>query len=177
MHETSTETVVEGSRVTYRRHLDVPIDLAFEAWSSHEHLSQWWGPDGFTLATRSLNFSNGGHWDFIMRGPDGHEYRNKIEFIEIKRPHLIRYKHVGDGEGAKDVEFEARIHFEEVGDGTTLTLEQIFRTREELERVEEKYGAIEGGKQHVGKYGLYVEALQKGQEGIAAPHPDTLRPR
>jgi uncharacterized protein YndB with AHSA1/START domain len=100
-----------------------------------------------------------------MRGPDGHEYRNKIEFIEIKRPRLIRYKHAGDGEGAKDVEFEARIHFEEVGDGTTLTFEQIFRTKEELERVEEKYGAIEGGKQHVRKCALYVEALHKSQEG------------
>ena len=88
-----------------------------------------------------MDFSAGGTWDFVMRGPDGHEYRNRIRFLEIQRPHFIRYTHLGDGEGAKDVDFEARITFEELGEGTRLTFEQIFASREELERVEKKYGA------------------------------------
>ena len=106
MKENRVETVVEGNKVTYKRYFDVPVDLAFEAWSSQEHLEQWWGPDGFTVTTKSLNFSNGGIWDFIMHGPDGRDYVNKIQFIEIKKPHSIYYKHLGHGEDVSDVQFQ-----------------------------------------------------------------------
>jgi uncharacterized protein YndB with AHSA1/START domain len=160
MIKNSVETIIQGNKVIYKRYLDVPITLAFEAWSSPDHLSKWWGADGFTLTTKSMDFSNGGIWDFIMHGPDGHDYKNKTQFIAIKKPHYIYYKHLGDGEGAKDVDFEARIIFEEAGVGTNLTMEQIFPSKEELERVNKKYGAIEGGKQHMGNLGKYLETLQ-----------------
>ncbi len=96
----------------------------------------------------------------IMHGPDGHDYKNRIQFIDIKKPHYIYYKHLGDGEGAKDVDFQSKIMFEEAGEGANLTMEQIFPNKEELERVNRKYGAIEGGKQHVGNLGKYLETLR-----------------
>ena len=160
MIKNSDETIIQDNKVIYNRYFDVPIDLVFEAWSSHEHLSQWWGPDGFTLTTKSMDFSNGGIWDFIMHGPDGHDYKNKIQFIDIKRPHHIYYKHIGDGEGTEDVDFQSKIIFKEAGEGTNLTMEQIFPSKEELERVNKKYGAIEGGKQHLGNLGKYLETLK-----------------
>ncbi|MGZ3803543.1 MAG: SRPBCC family protein [Pseudobdellovibrionaceae bacterium] len=157
MIKNSTETIINDNKVTYKRYFDVSVDLAFEAWSSHEHLSQWWGPDGFTITTKSINFSNGGIWDFIMHGPDGHDYKNKIQFIDIKKPHHILYKHLGDGEGSKDVNFESRISFEAAGEGTNITMEQIFQSKDELERVNKKYGAIEGGKQHINNLAKCLE--------------------
>ena len=164
MTKSSVETTVRDNKVTYKRYFDVPISLVFEAWSSPEHLSQWWGPDGFTLTTKSMDFSNGGIWDFIMHGPDGHDYRNKIQFTEIRRPHYISYNHLGDGEGAKDVEFQATIVFEEAGEGTNLTMEQLFQSKEELERINTEYGAIEGAKQHIGNLGKYLDKLEKDLE-------------
>lgn len=101
MIKNNLETVVEENKVTYKKYFDVPVDLLFEVWSSPEHLTEWWGPDGFTLTIKSLDFSNGGIWEFIMHGPDGHDYKNKIQFIEIKKPNLISYKHIGDGEETK----------------------------------------------------------------------------
>lgn len=160
MKKNNIETVVTGNKVVYKRYIDVPVQLAFEAWSSHEHLSQWFGPDGFTITTKSLSFTKGGFWEFVMHGPDGHDYKNKVQFTEIQKPHFIHYKHLGDGDGATDVDFLAKIVFEEVGDGTNLTMEQIFPSREELERVNKKYGAIEGGKQHIGKFAKYLETLR-----------------
>ncbi|TGN19164.1 SRPBCC domain-containing protein [Leptospira idonii] len=157
MIENKTETVIEENTVVYKRYFDIPIDLLFELWSSEEHLTQWWGPDGFTLTSKSMNFSNGGIWEFIMHGPDGHDYKNKIQFTDIKRPHYICYKHLGDGEGDTDVNFQSKIIFEEAGKGTNLIMEQIFPNREELIRVNEKYGAIEGGKQHIGNLVRYAE--------------------
>lgn len=160
MKKNSVETIIQDNKVIYKRYFDVPVDLAFEAWSSHKHLSRWWGPDGFSLTTKSMDFSNGGIWDFIMHGPDGHDYKNKIQFVDIKKPHYINYKHLGDGEGAKDVDFQSKITFEKAGKGTNITMEQIFPSKEELERVNKKYGAIEGAKQHIGNLGKYLETLR-----------------
>ncbi|EQA46488.1 toxin-antitoxin system, toxin component domain protein [Leptospira broomii serovar Hurstbridge str. 5399] len=69
MIENNVEAIVEGNRVIYKRYFGIPIDLLFEVWSSQEHLSEWWGPDGFTLTTTRLDFSSGGVWEFIMHGP------------------------------------------------------------------------------------------------------------
>ncbi|HET6450170.1 MAG TPA: SRPBCC domain-containing protein [Spirochaetia bacterium] len=158
------ETIIEDRKVTYRRYIDVPVSLAFEAWSTREHLSRWWGPDGFTLTTLSLDFSSGGTWEFVMHGPDGHNYRNRIRFLEIDRPRLIRYAHWGDGEGGPDVEFEASVLFEASGDGTRLTLVQLFPSPEELQRVQSKYRAIEGARQHMDSFARYVESAKgKGE--------------
>jgi len=96
-----------------------------------------------------------------MHGPDGHGYKNKVQFLEIQKPHYIRYKHCGDGEGDPDVDFEARITLEAVGEGTNMTFEQVFPSREELEKADKKYMAVEGGKQHVAKFGRYLETLKQ----------------
>jgi uncharacterized protein YndB with AHSA1/START domain len=160
MTKNNVETIIQDNKVTYKRYFDVPVHLAFEAWSSQEHLEQWWGPDGFTVTTKSMNFSNGGIWEFIMHGPDGRDYQNRIQFTEIKKPHSISYKHLGHGEGVQDVVFESRILFEKSGEGTNLTMVQIFPSKEELERIGKQFGAIEGGKQHLGNLGKFLEKLK-----------------
>ena len=50
------------------------------------------------------------------------------------------------------------------GEGTNLTMEQLFPSKEELERIINKYGAIEGAKQHIGNLGKYLDALKKNSE-------------
>lgn len=161
MVKNNVETKIEGSKVVYKRYFDAAVDLVFEAWSSPEHLAVWWGPDGFTLTTTHFDFTNGGVWDFIMHGPDGTDYMNKIQFIEIRKPDSIRYKHSGDGGGAEDLHFQTKITFEESDGGTILMMEQEFPTKEELERVVRKYGAIEGAKQHFENLRKYLETLAK----------------
>lgn len=159
MKKDTVEAIIQNNKVIYKRYFSAPVSLVFEAWSTHEHLSKWWGPNGFTLTTKNMNFTNGGTWEFIMHGPDGHDYKNKTQFIEIRKPNFIHYKHLGDGEGDQDVVFESKIIFEESGKGTHVTMEQIFPSKEELERINKKYGAIEGGKQHVNNLGKYLKSL------------------
>jgi hypothetical protein len=43
-------------------------------------------------------------------------------------------------------------------------MEQLFPSKEELERINIKYGAIEGAKQHIGKLGTFLEKLKKNSE-------------
>ncbi len=159
MKKNEVDTIIQENKVIYKRYFDAPVDLVFDVWSSHEHLSKWWGPNGFTLTTIQMDFSNGGIWDFIMHGPDGTDYKNKIQFIEINKPHHIYYKHIGDGGDTEDVHFQTRIIFESSGEGTNLTMEQEFPSKEELDRINKQYGAIEGGKQHTENLGNYINSI------------------
>ncbi len=50
------------------------------AVSDPKHLAQWWGPDGFTITTSSFDFRAGGVWRFVMHGPDGRDYQNRVTY-------------------------------------------------------------------------------------------------
>ena len=83
-----------------KRVLDAPRALVFSVWTDPKHLTQWWGPNGFTTTTYSFDFRPGGTWRFVMHGPDGRDYQNLITFEEIVPPERIVYRHGG----ADDVE-------------------------------------------------------------------------
>ena len=68
------------------REFDAPRDLVFAAWTDPKHLAQWWGPNGFTTTTMSFDLRSGGIWRFVMHGPDGRDYQNRITFEEIVPP-------------------------------------------------------------------------------------------
>ncbi|TGM78602.1 ATPase [Leptospira levettii] len=161
MSSTELITEISENQVIYRKSFDVSNELLFEVWSSPDHLKEWWGPDGFTLTVISFDFRNGGIFEFVMHGPDGHDYKNKIQFLKIEKPRLISYKHIGNGDGDEDVNFLSEIVFEPTnqGNSTNLTMVQVFSSKDELERVNQKYGAIEGGKQHVGNLAKYLETI------------------
>jgi len=78
------------------REINAPRELVFEAWSDPKHLAQWWGPDGFTTTTSAFDMRVGGVWRFVMHGPDGRDYENRITFDEIVKPEHIQYHHGAD---------------------------------------------------------------------------------
>ena len=58
----------EENILIYTRIIDAPRDLVWEVWTTPEHIKEWWGPDGFSLTTKSMNVEPGKIWDFIMYG-------------------------------------------------------------------------------------------------------------
>ena len=63
-----------------------PRALVWAAWTAPEHLARWWGPIGFSTTTHAFDFRPGGVWRFVMHGPDGRDYQNRIAFEEIVNP-------------------------------------------------------------------------------------------
>jgi uncharacterized protein YndB with AHSA1/START domain len=57
--------------IVQTRLISAPRKLAFEAWTKPEHLTRWWGPDGYTTTILSMDFREGGLLRFIMHGPNG----------------------------------------------------------------------------------------------------------
>ena len=46
-----------------------PVQLMWEAWTSPEHIVNWWGPDGFTGTVHQMDFKEGGEWSLTLHGP------------------------------------------------------------------------------------------------------------
>lgn len=159
MEKNLVKTIRKENKVSFQIFFDSPLDLVFEVWASPEHLGQWWGPDGFTISTTDFDFSNGGIWNFIMHGPDGTDYSNQIEFTDISFQKHIFYKHRGTGETNSGIHFETKVFFEEQENGTLLKTEMEFPTKETLDLVADKFGAIEGGQQHLKNLGKYIESI------------------
>jgi uncharacterized protein YndB with AHSA1/START domain len=93
-----------------------------------------------------------------MHAPDGTDFGNTIVFVEIVRPERLVYRHAGEGETA-DVRFETTITFEAQGRKTLLTMRSLFESPSVMNRVVEKYGAVEGGKQHLARLAEFVAGL------------------
>jgi uncharacterized protein YndB with AHSA1/START domain len=140
------------------RTFDAPRELVFDAWTDPKQITQWWGPKGFTTTTHAMDVKPGGVWRFVMHGPDGTDYQNKIIFIEVVKPERIVYRHAGDAD-SEPVRFHVTVTFTAQGAKTQLTMRSIFETAAERNRVVEKYGAIEGGKQTLGRLADHMAHL------------------
>jgi len=130
----------------------------WDAWVKPEHVAKWWGPDGFTNTVHEMSVKPGGVWRVTMHGPDGTDYPNKIVFKEVKRPELLTYFHCDDGDDA-GVAFDSAVTFEEKGGKTLVTLRVTLASSQERERLIEEVGALEGGKQTLGRLAAYAEKM------------------
>ena len=140
------------------RVVNAPRDLVFKAWSSAEHLANWWGPNGFSTTTSKMEFKPGGEWRFVMHGPDGRDYKNLITYVDIRVPELISYRHGDDQpDGGAPIRFETLVTFEVQGAKTLVTLRARFESKAERDRVAKLYGAEEGGRQTLGRLAAFAE--------------------
>ena len=141
------------------REFDAPRDLVWAAFTDPKHLAHWWGPNGFTLTTYIFDFKPGGVWRFVMHGPDGRDYQNRIVYREIVKPERIAYSH-GGAEDMEPVSFHTTATFEDIGGGRTrLIFWALFPTAAERDRVAKEYGAVEGAKQTLGRLADYLRSL------------------
>src|SRR5262245_6357165 len=92
----ASPVVIKDREISIERVFDAPRDLVFDVWTDPKHVGQWWGPKGFATTTFSMDVKPGGVWRFVMHGPDGRDYENKVTYIKVERPARLVYKHGGD---------------------------------------------------------------------------------
>ena len=140
--------------IVIARSYDAPRELVWKVWTDPAHIDRWWGPNGFTNTTHSMDVRPGGLWRYTMRAADGTVFPNLITYLVVEKPSLLEYDH---GDDANPRQFRGSATFEAEGQGTKLTLRLLFPTARERDDVVEKYGAIEGGKQTLAKLGEYLQ--------------------
>ena len=165
MAATGRDALVQSAtadrEIVISRVISAPRELVFEAFTEVRHLSQWWGPDGFTTTTQAFEFRVGGVWDFVMHGPDGTDYTEWITWTEIVPPERIALLH---GESRDDPNaFDSVLTFEPDGTATRIEMRTVFPTIELRDEAVEKYHAIEGGQQTLSNLAVYVTGI--GSEG------------
>jgi len=156
-------TSTADREIVTSRLFDAPRTLVWKAWTDPREVALWWGPNGFTNTIHEMDVSPGGVWQFIMHGPDGVDYKNKIVFVELVKPERIVYDHVS---GPK---FRATVTFDDEGGKTRVTMRALFETASAREYAVKTFGAVEGAKQtlgrldaHLAKMGDRVEAPTEG---------------
>ena len=83
----------------HTRYLPAAPAAVFAAISDPARLARWWGPDGFTNTFHTFDLRPGGAWLFTMHGPDGTDYPNQSEFLEIAQDARVRIRHVNGWTG------------------------------------------------------------------------------
>lgn len=158
-----SNTNTADREIVLTRTFKAPRELVFEVWTNPNHVVHWWGPTGFTNTIHEMNVKPGGVWRFIMHGPDGTDYPNKIVFKEVIKPSLLTFDHGWDVEDLKNDPrtFEVTLNFEANGKTTELITKMVFKSKAVKDEVVEKYGAIEGNKQMMDKLEVYLHRFDE----------------
>lgn len=139
-----------GRELTISRLVNAPRELVWEVWTKPVHIKNWWGPNGFYNTIFKMDVQPGGEWDFIMHGPDGTDYKNKSVYKEVVKHKKLVYDHVS---GPK---FQFTVIFTEQGNKTLISIQMLFVTAEQKDKVVKEFGAAEGLKQNMDKLETYL---------------------
>ncbi len=163
--------VASENEIVATRELDAPRELVWAAWTEPEHVARWWGPRGFTNTIQHMDVRPGGRWRLVMHGPDGTDYPNEWQYVELARPERIVMEHVSAPR------FRSVATFVERGGRTTVTVRSIFGSAAERERVVKVFHADEGLRENVEKLGEYLGERRAGaREMIVSRVFDAPRP-
>jgi uncharacterized protein YndB with AHSA1/START domain len=152
-----TMTTPSDREIVMTRVIDAPRDLVFEAHSSCEHLSRWWGPRRYEVSSCDVDFRPGGAWRIVHRGADGDEHGFHGEFREIVRPERITWTFEYEGmPGHVSVQ---TLSFEEQDGKTMLTSTLVFDTVEDRDGMLQS-GMESGAAESMDRLDEYLETLK-----------------
>ena len=144
--------------IVLTRVFDAAPELVFDAWTDPAHVAEWYGPNGFSLTIHEMDVRPGGRWRFIMHGPDGTDYPNRIVYREVVRPERLAFEHGEDVDDDPN-RFQVTVTFDDEGGRTRLTSRLVLPTREQRE-AKEKFGAVELGNQTLGRLAEYLKTMR-----------------
>ena len=140
------------------RIFDAPRDLVFEAHTSCEHTTKWWGPRKYEFVSCDIDFREGGKWRMVHRGPDGDEHAFRGEYREIVRPERIVWTFEYEGfPGQISVE---TLTLEEHDGKTTLTATSVYDTVEQRDAMLQS-GMTDGATETFERLDEYLETLKR----------------
>ncbi len=73
----------EKNQIKVERSFNAPLDLVWAAWTEADILDQWWAPKPWIARTKTMDFREGGHWLYVMIGPENEEHWSRADFISV----------------------------------------------------------------------------------------------
>ncbi|MCW1922125.1 SRPBCC family protein [Luteolibacter arcticus] len=115
MTDTSAPGIVSTRLILF------PRNAVFDAFRDPARLAFWWGPNGFTSTIHEFDLRPGGRFRLTLHGPDGANYENDKEFLEVVEPERVVFRH-----SQPMHDFTMTITWEEEAGGTRLTWKMAF---------------------------------------------------
>lgn len=72
--KTNYTVVPENNQLIAERSFAAPKSKVWQYYTSAELLDLWWAPAPYKAITKSFDFTPGGHWHYLMQGPEGVEH-------------------------------------------------------------------------------------------------------
>ena len=101
----------------------------------------------------------GGAWRYVMHGPNGVDYPNRMVYEQVVKPERLVYTH-DSGVDNDPHAFHVTVTFEQEGNKTRLTMRALLRSAAEREYVVKEHGAIEGANETLARLGEYLKTMR-----------------
>ena len=145
--------------MVFTRVFDAPREMVWKAWTDPKIVALWWGPQGFTNTIHEMEVRVVGIWRLTMHGPDGTDYPNRIEYLEVVRPSRMVYHHGEDD--ANPHMFHVTTDFINQDGKTKIVMRMLFKTPEECEAT--KAFAVEGHNSTMNRLDDMLAKMKKGE--------------
>lgn len=162
-------SAVEGGRVlVLERVFGAPRALVFGAFTTPEHLRQWWAPRGWELPFCTVDLRPGGQWHYGMKCVDpaqgdfyGMESWGLGVYREIEAPaRLVYTDYFSDAEANINPDLPSTLvtlTFEAVQGGTRVTNRAAYTSEEALKTVMDM-GMVQGVTETWDRLAEHLEA-------------------
>ncbi len=154
-------------RVSIERTFNGTVDGVWELWTTKEGIESWWGPDGFVVKVRRLDFRLGGELLYAMTAtaPDQIEFLKKagmpltteslVTYTEVVPLKRLGLKQMADFiPGVKPYEVATTVELETITQGVRLVLTLDAMHDEQWTRM-----AVMGWENELGKLAKVLEPV------------------
>ncbi len=143
--------------IVLQRDFDAPRELVFRAFSTAEHVQQWWGQAGSTLVVCDMDFRPGGSWRFVERDKNGDEWGFRGEVRELTPPERLVQTFEFDGMPGH-ISTETTV-FDDLNPGTRITVTSVFASKEDRDGMLQS-GMETGAAESYDRLEAYVKTLR-----------------
>ncbi|WP_037309933.1 SRPBCC family protein [Amycolatopsis orientalis] len=141
--------------LTITRLLDAPRELAFRVWTDPDHLAKWWGPDGFSTTSCTVNLTEGGRWRTCMSDGETELWASGV-YHEIVPPERLVFSFAWEEEGARGHDTLVTVVLADRDGKTEMTFHQ-----EIFETVAERDNHVEGWQSCFARLTTYLAGKTK----------------
>ncbi len=146
-------------KVSIERTFNAAIEDVWELWTTKEGIESWWGPEGFAVKVRKLDFRRGGELDYAMTAtaPEQIEFLKKagmpptqearVTYTEVVGLKRLAFTQMADFiPNVKPYEVSTTVDFETSPEGVRMVLTLDAMHDEQWTRM-----AVMGWEQELGK--------------------------
>ena len=129
--EPATKISLPSDReIVLTRVVNAPRAVVFEAWTKPEHVKRWWGLRHQQLSVCEIDLRPGGSWRYVLRDPNGQDFRFHGVYREVVPPSRLVYTEYFDEPSIGSPEWLTTLKFEEKDGSTTLTSTVLHKSKE-----------------------------------------------